>query len=138
MAQISIWFVRAALIHFLMGVTVGAWGLAAKSGLWPPFPLPARPFHVELVLVGWLCQLAVGVALWILPFSRSVSRDRRFWSAWGLLNGGVLLVVFGKGDPFLPAYVLGRLLEATAGGLLVWGLWPRLRPLPRRGHRSER
>ena len=83
MARISIWYVRAALLHFAVGASVGAWGLAAKSGLWPAFPLPVRSLHVEVVLVGWVCQLALGVALWILPFSRSVSEDRRFWGAWG-------------------------------------------------------
>ena len=113
---------------------MGAWGLAAKSGLWPAFALPVRSLHVEVVLVGWVCQLALGVALWILPFSRSVSEDRRFWGAWGLLNGGVMLVVLGKGGGLLGSVVLGRVCEVGAAALLGWGLWPRLRPLPRRDH----
>jgi hypothetical protein len=134
MARISVWFVRSALVHFAVGATAGAWGLAAKSGLRLSLGLPIRPFHVEVMLIGWVCQLAVGVALWILPFSRSVSQDRRFWVAWGLLNGGIVAVVCGKWGMISSVHVLGRIAELGAGGLLVWGLWPRLRALPRRKH----
>jgi len=129
MARVSRWFVRAALLHFALGATVGAWGLAAKGGLWPAFPLPMRPLHVEFVLLGWLCQLAVGVALWILPFSGGVFADRRFWAAWGLLNGGIMLVVLGDWALVANGVLVGRICEGLAGGLLVWGLWPRVRPL---------
>ena len=134
MARISVWFVRASLLHFVVGATVGAWELAAKGGLWPSFPLPVRALHVEVVLVGWVCQLAVGVALWILPFSGGVSRDRRFWVAWAGLNGGVLLAGAGQLAGFALLTLLGRGGEIAAAGLLVWGLWPRLRALPQRNH----
>ena len=134
MARISVWYVRAALLHFAVGATVGAWGLAAKSGLWPSFPLPVRSVHVEVVLIGWVCQLAVGVALWILPFSRSVSDDWRFWGAWVGLNAGVVLAVGGRMEDALVLLVLGRVGEVGAALLLVVGLWPRLRPLPQRDH----
>jgi hypothetical protein len=132
MARISVWFVRAALFHFAAGATAGAWGLAARTSLGSPFVLPVRPFHVEVMLIGWMCQLAVGVALWIFPFSRSVSQDRRFWAAWGLLNGGIVAVVCGKWGMLPSVHVLGRMCELGAGGLLVWGLWPRLRAVHQR------
>lgn len=134
MARISVWFVRAALVHFAVGATVGAWGLAAKSGLWVAVPLGLRPLHVDVMLIGWVCQLAVGVALWILPFSGGVSRDRRFWVAWLLLNGGVGLVVVGQGRAALGIQLAGRACELLAGGLLVWGLWPRLRSIRQHRH----
>lgn len=135
MAQVSVWYVRASLLHFAVGTTVGAWALGAKSSLWSAFPLPVRPLHVEVVLLGWLCQLAIGVALWVLPFSGGVSRDRRFWAAWGLLNSGIILVVLGHWA-FVPGgWIVGRVCGGLAGGLLVWGLWPRLRPLS--GHAAE-
>jgi hypothetical protein len=75
---------------------------------------------------------AIGVALWIFPFSRSVSEDRQFWVAWGLLNAGVFLVVLGKWDVGRGLKLLGRTGELVAVGLLVWGLWSRLRPIPQR------
>jgi hypothetical protein len=132
MARISVWYVRAALLHFALGATVGAWTLAASGGLWPPLPLSVRPLHVEGMLLGWLCQLAVGVALWILPFSGGVSRDWRFWAAWALLNVGITSVVLGRWHVFVGSVAVGRVLEVSAAGLLVWGLWPRLRALPER------
>lgn len=135
MARISIWFVRAALLHFALGATAGAWVLAAKGGLRPAPPLPMRPLHVDVVMIGWVCQLALGVALWILPFSRAVSKDWRFWAAWALTNGGVVLVVVGHMSGAVPATSLGRSAEIAAGLLLIWGLWPRLRPLPQRSSR---
>lgn len=134
MARISVWFVRASLLHFALGATVGAWGLAAKSGLRSLGPLLARPLHVEVMLVGWVCQLAVGVALWILPFSGGVSRDRRFWVALVGLNVGLLLVVSGQWSGSVLLILLGRTGEIGAAGVLVWGLWPRLRALPGHSH----
>jgi hypothetical protein len=134
MARISVWFVRASLLHFALGATVGAWQLAASGGVGLEAPALLRALHVEGMLLGWVFQLALGVALWILPFSRSVSEDRRFWGAWAMLNTGILLVVFGKWTGAAGAYLLGRACECVAGGLLVWGLWPRLRPVRGHGH----
>jgi len=132
MARISVWFVRTALLHFALGATAGAWRLAAVADRWPSSRLPLRALHVEGMLLGWVCQLALGVALWILPFSRAVSEDPRFWGSWAALNGGILLVVAGQWSGASPLVVLGRAGEIGAVGLLIWGLWPRLRPPPRR------
>lgn len=134
MARISVWFVRASLLHFAVGASAGAWQLAARADVLPVAGWSLRTMHVEGMLLGWLVQFALGVALWILPFSRSVSEDRRFWFAWGLLNGGILLVALGTDGLVPPLRVLGRASELGAGGLLVWGLWPRLRALPHRNH----
>lgn len=131
MALVSVWYVRAALVHFLLGVTAGAWQLAATIDLLPDLSLLVRPIHIELLLLGWLVQLAVGVATWILPFSGSVSSDKRFWSAWSALNGGILLVVVGTLTDAAVLKVLGRGGEVAAGLLLVWGLWARLQALSR-------
>ena len=132
MARISVWFVRAALLHFALGATVGAWQLGSAGGGWPSSTLPLRALHVEVMLLGWVCQLALGVALWILPFSRAVSEDRRFWGAWAGLNGGILLAVAGQWGGSSLLLVLGRAGEIGAAVLLIGGLWPRLRPPPRR------
>lgn len=134
MARVSIWYVRAALLHFVAGVTAGVWQLAATADLVPGSASLLRPVHIEVVLLGWLVQLAVGVATWILPFSGGVSEDRRFWAAWVGLNGGILLVVAGAWTDTALLHLLGRGGEGSAGLLLLWALWARLRPLPRREH----
>ncbi len=134
MARVSVWYIRAALLHFFVGVTLGAWQLAATGGLLPEAPVMLRSVHVEVVLLGWLVQLAAGVASWILPFSGAVSEDRRFWGAWWALNGGILFVLAGACTDTALLFLLGRGGELVAGLLLVWGLWARLRPLPRWTH----
>lgn len=134
MARISIWFVRAALVHFAFGATVGAWRLAAMGGALPTVPLALRPLHVESMLLGWVCQLAFGVALWILPFSDHVSADRRLWAAWVLLNSGIAGVVGVQWGATPVLEVVGRSAEVAAGLLVLWVLWPRVRALPTRGH----
>lgn len=135
MAQISVWFVRAALLHFALGATVGAWRLAASGGLEAEAPALLRALHVEGMLLGWVCQLALGVALWILPFSDRVSADRRLWGAWAALNGGIVLVGLARWGAWSWTLLAGRGAEIVAGLLAIWVLWPRVRALPNRSHR---
>lgn len=134
MARISVWFVRTALLHFALGATAGAWRLAAMGGGLPSVPFALRSLHVEGMLLGWVCQLALGVALWILPFSDRVSRDRRLWAAWGLMNGGILLVVGATWAEGALLPVLGRGMEIASVLLIVRVLWPRVRGLPTRAN----
>lgn len=134
MARISVWFVRAALVHFALGATAGALRLAASGGGVPTISLALRPMHVEGMLLGWVCQLAFGVALWILPFSDRVSADRRLWAAWGMLNGGIAAVVAADWWVGAGLQVVGRTAEVGAVLLVLWVLWPRVRALPTREH----
>lgn len=122
MPKVSVWLVRSALVCMVLGFTLGALMLAGKGlvlGVSPGWIAGWIPVHVELVLVGWMLQLAMGVALWILPRFGALGPARNSAWAWGaavLLNGGVLLVVAGAAFP-------GRMLEvgaAVAFGLSVW------------------
>lgn len=132
MARVSVWYVRLALLHFLGGVTVGAWQLATPARLVPVEGEMLRTVHIELLLVGWLVQLAFGVAVWILPFSRGVSSDCRLWCGWSALNGGLLLVVLGAGMGSVVLKLVGRGAEIGAVGTVLLVLWPRIRGVPRR------
>ena len=132
MARVSIWYVRAVLLHFLAGVSVGAWQLATPVRLVPVEGGLVRTVHIELLLVGWLVQLAFGVAVWILPFSRGVSSDRRLWGGWGALNGGLLLVVLGVRTESVVLELVGRGAEIGAVGAVLLVLWPRVRGVSRR------
>lgn len=135
MARISVWFVRTALLHFALGATVGAWRLAAGGGLGGTAPSLLRALHVEGMLLGWVCQLALGVAVWILPFSDRVSADRRLWGAWGALNGGIVLVGIARWTGWAGLLVAGRGAEILAGLLIIRVLWPRVRGVPAHDHR---
>ncbi|HKV70288.1 MAG TPA: hypothetical protein VJN62_03530 [Gemmatimonadales bacterium] len=119
MPRVSVWLVRAALVYLLLGFTLGAVMLAGKGLGHSAWIAAWIPVHVELVLVGWTLQLAMGVALWILPRFGAFGPARQVawaWAAGGLLNTGVVLVVIGAPFP-------GRVLElgaAVAFGLSVW------------------
>lgn len=129
MTRISAWFVRASLVHLLGGFAIGALLLANKGlmfALWP-WGGALRSMHIEMLLVGWIIQLVMGVAIWIFPrFAlRDPSRRGRIaaWLALGLLNAGVLLVCLGGAR-----IAAGRLLEFAAALSFAAHLWRRVSP----------
>ncbi len=130
MPRLSVWFIRMALLYLLAGFTLGALLLANKGLPFEPHIWRWRPAHIELLLVGWMLQLAMGVAYWILPrFRQQRGNVTAAWAAFWLLNAGVMLstVVVPLG---LPAWqtVLGRLLQAGAAVAFAVNAWPRIKP----------
>ena len=88
------------------------------------------PAHIEWLLIGWVAQLTLGVAFWILP--RRWQEPRRGNTtgatiALFLLNAGIVLVslgaVFGLG-PWATA--VGRLLQIAAAVAFAHSAWPRI------------
>lgn len=132
MPRVSLWMIRAALLHLGLGFTFGAlmlWnkGLPLGDGV-------ARLLgpHIELVLIGWTLQLALGVAIWILPRFSGPRRHGRIELAWAaclLLNAGVVLAVAGLLGRVDGLLALGRALQALAAGAAALHLWPRVKPL---------
>lgn len=128
MPRVSAWFVRASLCHLLFGFTVGA-VLLADKGL--PFALAPgeglRGAHVEVLLIGWVVQLVMGVAVWIFPrfaVRRGPQRSAvTAWLAFVLLNAGVVLVCVGGS-----LAAAGRLAEIGAAASFVAHLWGRVSP----------
>jgi len=128
--RLSAWFVRASLIYFLAGITLGALLLAEKGIAFDPAIVRALPVHIEFLLVGWLIQLAFGVAFWILPrFGTGAPRgnESQLWAAFFLLNAGILLAACQLWLP--PALLIGRIAELAGIGLYVLGSWRRVKPL---------
>ncbi len=57
------------------------------------------PVYYHLLLVGWVTQLILGVAIWMFPmFSQAHPRGnvKLTWATYFLLNLGLLLRVVGK------------------------------------------
>lgn len=116
------------MLHLVGGFAVGAALLAAK-GL--PWHLPAGLLvgaHRDLLLIGWLAQLTLGVAYWILPRwsaapVRGPSAPVRLGGA--LLNAGVILAAAGR-----PAGVAsaGHALALLGVSLVLASVLPRVRP----------
>jgi hypothetical protein len=130
MPRLSVYFIRASLIYLLLGFTFGALILASKGLIIVPSIWILLPIHIEFDLIGWLVQLAMGVAFWILPrFSKDPIRgkERLSWSAFILINAGILLVV---SDGLLETnglILIGRVFEVLALVLFAVGNWRRIK-----------
>jgi hypothetical protein len=135
MPRLSQWYVRTALIYLLLGFTFGALMLINKGLNLHPLWWRLLPVHMELVLIGWTLQLALGVAFWILPrFWEGPARGDERGAQWAfvLLNLGLWLVALGSALDW-PAWLvlLGRLSEAVAVIAFASHAWPRI--VPRQG-----
>ena len=132
MPALSAFAIRLALIHLGAGLTIGFLMLANKGVPFSPALWRLLPAHIELLLVGWTVQLALGVAHWIIPRFRG-GEFGRLWLAqlaFLLLNGGVLLVALAPLLTLLQyAPMVGRLFETCAVFAYAIYLWPRIRPL---------
>jgi hypothetical protein len=133
MIRVSVLMLRAALLYFGTGFTFGALLLANKGLAFAPFLWRLLPVHIEWLLIGWMVQLAMGVATWIVPRFSDEPRYGTLEFAWGAffaLNAGILCVCFGylapNGDPLV---VVGRVSEACAGVLFLLHVWRRIKPL---------
>ncbi len=97
------------------------------------------PTHGHMLFVGWFIQFALGIALWLLPRTRSDLkplgyRERPILIAIISLNSGLLLRVViepldrsGHGGTLADvALVTSALLQLSAIVLFVIEIWPRV------------
>jgi len=131
MPRLSVWFVRASLIYLLAGFTLGALMLAQDGISYYPAIVAVLPVHMEFLLVGWLVQLALGVAFWIFPrfglgLPHSRGNEKLIWVSFVLLNAGVLIVALELW--IAAALLIGRTLEVLAVLVYVLGSWRRVKP----------
>jgi hypothetical protein len=136
--RLSIWMVRSALLHLVIGFLIGAAIMWQKG----PGGIPAAwrwlPIHIHMLLIGWIVQLAIGVAYWILPrftykdetrdrFEQARGRDGLAWASFILLNGSTAsaLAVLTGWQWALPA---SAILAAAAALAFTLHVWPRVKP----------
>ena len=130
MPRLSVYFIRASLIYLFFGFTLGALLLANKGHTLSAVIWMLLPVHIEFDLVGWLVQLALGVAFWILPrFSKEPRRgdERLSWAAFFFLNIGILLVAIGGIPDISWLIVIGRAMEMLALVVFALGNWRRIK-----------
>jgi hypothetical protein len=100
-------------------------GMPFTSWVWRLLPV-----HIDILLFGFVIQLAMGIAYWILPRYRGGSRGKEtvVWSAIVLLNLGIWLIscvgLFNLPGQWL---AVGRLLESAAAALFASQAWGRIR-----------
>ncbi len=144
MPPIARTFVKAAFVYFVIAFLLGA--LIMLDG-WLAFSRWLRVIYtsqLHLLLVGWITQLAIGVAYWIFPRflkeqdSRPRGSDALAWFVLVSLNLGLALRFL-----FEPFYLMGPqqwlaallavsgVLQALAVAGFVWIIWGRIRPMER-------
>ncbi len=131
MPRLSVYFIRASLIYLLFGFTFGGLLLANKGVMISPAIWMLLPVHMEFDLMGWLVQLAMGVAFWILPrFSSGPARgdERLSWSAFLFVNVGILFVASETIFQVKWLILTGRVMETLALILFAVGNWRRIKP----------
>lgn len=130
MPRLSQWMVRAAFVYLLLGFTFGALLLAHKGIPLHPALWDWLPAHIEFLLLGWIVQLTMGVAFWILPrYWQQPRRPRQSsaWAAFALLNLGIWLVVAGATcDVGRWALPVGRVVEVGAVIFFARHAWTRI------------
>lgn len=139
MPRPSVWMIRVSLVYLVAGFTIGGLLLFHKGLPFDTLALPGLgprlwtllPAHIEFLLGGWVIQLAMGVAYWILPrFSRQPRRGNPvlIWSAFSLLNTGVLLVGLGPSLNVTPQLIIfGRIAQAGSAVVFAAHAWPRVK-----------
>ena len=133
MPRLSVYLIRTAFVYLAIGFTFGGLLLFNKAIPLDPQLRRLLPLHIELVLVGWTMQLAMGVAFWILPrFSHGGARgnERPAWAAYILFNLGVISIALSQWLTGSDAFVIaGRVCELSAAILFAIHVWPRVRSL---------
>jgi len=132
MPRLTVWMVRTSLLQLGIGFTAGMLMLFNKGLPFDPTIWRLLPVHIELVLLGWTMQLAMGVAFWVLPRFSSAPRygnERLGWLAYLLLNGGLIIFVAGAWINGARLLLVGRTLELSGVACFAVMIWPRIKAL---------
>jgi hypothetical protein len=145
-------FIKASIVYLALGAVLGALMLINRWIPLGPVASYMRASHIELLVIGWLTQLILGVAWWLfpplkiglrtdapLPVRRGQSQrgsEPLFWATFACLNAGVLLgAVFAPLHSWSRVEALGTLADLADLFLLlaalgfVANMWARVREL---------
>lgn len=137
MPKLSVCFIRASLVYFFIGISIGAIMLANKglplvSSIWT-----FRSAHIEITLFGWIIQLVMGTAYWILPrlpVGRPRGNSFPAWLSFFLLNTGIIFGITTEwflNSPALDAF--SRFLQLAGIACFSYVIWPRIMTFRKEG-----
>jgi hypothetical protein len=132
MPKLSVWMVRASLVHMGLGFLFGSLILHHKGIPIYGWTWKLLNPHIELMIFGWTMQLVMGVAFFALP--RFTHRPSRYgfeslgWISFTLLNSGVILVAIANWYGLGEVMLIGRMLSLLAVISYVVMIWPRVKP----------
>lgn len=135
MKSISVIIIRIALMWLLVGTSTGTLMLLNRADLVGAEIWTFRPTHIDTMLLGFMIQFALGVALWILPRARHAANRKPDNDGWAviLFNVGLLFRIaasmLGATHESQFAFYLGTGMLAAGLALLVWKLWPRIQSI---------
>lgn len=129
------WYLRTALVMFVLALLVGV--IQAIGGMGAIGIPNLTPVYFHLLMVGWVSQFILGVAIWMLP-KYSVDRPRGIeslsWATYILLNLGLIARAIAEpqssntpGSIWGWLLVASALLQWTAGLFFVANAWRRVR-----------
>lgn len=91
MSSITVWFIRCAMIYFLLAILLGI--MMTVTG--PTYPW--MPIHTHFNLLGWMSMMIFGVGYHILPrFSgKPLWSDKLATAQLWIANIGLIGLAFG-------------------------------------------
>jgi hypothetical protein len=129
------WYLRTALVMFVLALVVGV--VQNLSGMFPSLSPSLTPVYFHLLMVGWVTQFILGVAIWMLPkYSQEKPRgiETLSWATYIFLNTGLLVRAFGEpfnelspGTTWGWLLVFSAFLQWLAGLLFVINTWRRVK-----------
>jgi hypothetical protein len=132
MPTITRWLVKTSLVMLVAGLALGVYLYLPGASVGGLFPL-----YLHLLTFGWLTQLIIGIALWMLPkytLERPRGDERLNWLIYLCLNLGLVLRALFEPLPptALPPWrglglVAAALLQWLAGMLFILQAWPRVK-----------
>ncbi len=135
-------FIKASFFYFVAAFLLGALMMLEQ---WLGFSRWLRTVYLSqlhLLMVGWISQLALGVAYWILPRflkeqnPRPRGSDTLTWLVFICLNAGLILrflveplYLLGPKSWLAALLALSGVLQALAALGFGWLVWGRIRAM---------
>jgi hypothetical protein len=122
MPTLTRWYLKSALIFFILALLAAFLQAGQKVAAIPAFVAALGPVYFHLFLVGWVTQLIFGVVFWMFPkysIDKPRGNEALGWATFWLLNTGLMLRALG--EPIMatsPSVWAGWLLVTSA--ILQW------------------
>lgn len=131
MPRLSVWMIRAALLHMGVGFLFGALILHHKGIPIYTWTWKLLTPHIDIMIFGWTMQLVMGVMFFALPrLSKTNNRYGAVYLGWWsfyLLNGGVGLSILAHWFSLENYLLSSRLLMLLAVVVYIMMIWQRIK-----------
>ena len=137
MPKLTRYFVKSALINFVLAFLLAVFVQAAPWIAPPPVGAYLNPVYFHLFMVGWITQMIMGVSWWMFPpYAKDNPRGSETlgWASFVSINAGLLLRAIGEPMMYMdPVHdwkymlVFSSVLQWLSGIFYVSNIWKRVR-----------